>query len=713
MHHHHVPASRLRRRSRASVAAALTCLAGVAAGIGAAAAAEPPPGDSTGGSGIGHLFVDLLDDDDGTPVAGGCFNVWSTTAPGSSEVVEIVEQPCDTDGLLAINLPDGSYLLEQTAPPNTKRTAPFPEPHVYLPAPDTTFSIRPNLSTNFTLRYDIGGRLDVSAVTPEGQGVVGACFQLKPRGAVPGDTPMGAAADPQIIDHACAGYDAVASLYTPGSESPIVLVQVSGNEDDVLAPSQEVVVRTDTVSTATMTMREGRTITLEQVDVDGAPVVGGCYAASLDGDEVRRACDTDEDGTVVLRGLERRTHLVTQTDVSDGFQYVAPFEVDVATSDAHQVVVHEPAHPATVRVRFVDGAGRPVLAACANITDPENPESIYPYGCDGDGEPADGLLEWQVPQGDFRLEVYGVPGGYELPEPMLFRHISEVTDVDVLIPGGSENRPPAALDDEAATDEDVAAAVAVLANDVDPDGDPLEVTGVGNALEGTVELVGGEVRYTPPADWSGVDSFTYSASDGMATTEAQVTVTVAPVNDAPVAADDAYTVSAGGVTMLGVTENDVDVDGDAMTPILETAPAHGVAVVTPDGRIDYRPNAGFVGTDSFTYRSGDGTATSAIPATVRLTVVDARGCTITGTAGDDVLVGTSGDDVICALGGNDVVDGGAGNDIVHGDGGNDLLFGGAGNDRLDGGAGFDLISGGAGRDGWRAALLAFGVEYRL
>lgn len=50
---------------------------------------------------------------------------------------------------------------------------------------------------------------------------------------------------------------------------------------------------------------------------------------------------------------------------------------------------------------------------------------------------------------------------------------------------------------------------------------------------------------------------------------------------------------------------------------------------------------------------------------------DPRGCTITGTHGDDRLGGTSRDDVICGLGGDDRVDGGAGNDAVFGDAGED------------------------------------------
>jgi hypothetical protein len=73
-------------------------------------------------------------------------------------------------------------------------------------------------------------------------------------------------------------------------------------------------------------------------------------------------------------------------------------------------------------------------------------------------------------------------------------------------------------------------------------------------------------------------------------------------------------------------------------------------------------------------------------------------CTITGTAGNDVLTGTPGADIICGLGGNDVIHSGAGKDRIFGGSGDDEIFGEAGADLVDGGAGSDEISGGSGND---------------
>ncbi len=81
----------------------------------------------------------------------------------------------------------------------------------------------------------------------------------------------------------------------------------------------------------------------------------------------------------------------------------------------------------------------------------------------------------------------------------------------------------------------------VLGNDTDVDGDPLTAAVVAGPSHGTLSLdPAGSFIYEPDSDWNGVDSFTYDASDGSLTDPATVTITINPVNDAPVAADDAY-----------------------------------------------------------------------------------------------------------------------------------------------------------------------------
>jgi formylglycine-generating enzyme required for sulfatase activity len=93
-------------------------------------------------------------------------------------------------------------------------------------------------------------------------------------------------------------------------------------------------------------------------------------------------------------------------------------------------------------------------------------------------------------------------------------------------------------------------------------------------------------------------------------------------NAVPVAVADAYSVNQGVVLSVGapgVLGNDSDADGDVLTAVLVTAPAHGTLNLSANGAFSYTPASGYVGPDSFTYRANDGTASSA-SATVTLTV---------------------------------------------------------------------------------------------
>lgn len=111
-------------------------------------------------------------------------------------------------------------------------------------------------------------------------------------------------------------------------------------------------------------------------------------------------------------------------------------------------------------------------------------------------------------------------GGVDTSAPQTFR----ITITPV-------NHPPLGVADAATTVQDTAVNIPVLANDSDPDGNAVSVTGVTNGVHGTASInQDGTVRYTPNAGYLGSDSFTYTISDGqggMAT--GTVTMTVTPV----------------------------------------------------------------------------------------------------------------------------------------------------------------------------------------
>ena len=123
------------------------------------------------------------------------------------------------------------------------------------------------------------------------------------------------------------------------------------------------------------------------------------------------------------------------------------------------------------------------------------------------------------------------------------------------------NSPPTATNDTAGVNEDTTSTISVLDNDTDPDGDSLTVTGVTAGSHGSVSIAMGgmAVVYTPAANFNGTDSFIYTISDGNGgTSQATVTVTVNPVNDAPsfgAGSDQSSAEDAGAQTVTGWAVN--------------------------------------------------------------------------------------------------------------------------------------------------------------
>lgn len=185
------------------------------------------------------------------------------------------------------------------------------------------------------------------------------------------------------------------------------------------------------------------------------------------------------------------------------------------------------------------------------------------------------------------------------------------------------NRKPAAVNDFYGTAEDyplvVNTANGVLKNDFGlARGNSLTAslnTGVSN---GVLELsADGSFNYTPNQDWYGVDSFTYDLYDDTTLIgTALVTITVYPVNDKPVA--DPQSVVTNMNTSVAIVLTGSDVEGSALTYSIKTAPAHG-ALSGEAPNLTYTPNAGFSGTDSFTFVVNDGMLNSD-PATITIIV---------------------------------------------------------------------------------------------
>jgi VCBS repeat-containing protein len=173
-------------------------------------------------------------------------------------------------------------------------------------------------------------------------------------------------------------------------------------------------------------------------------------------------------------------------------------------------------------------------------------------------------------------------------------------------------------------------ATTLLANDSDADSLNLSITAVGatSAHGGSVSLANNLISYTPAANFNGADSFTYTVSDGSLTSSAAASFNVAAVNDAPVANNDSYVTDKNTTLTVaaaqGVLANDTDIDSAAasLTAALVGANGgalHGTVTLNSNGSFTYAPASNYTGTDSFAYRTSDGSANSS-NATVNLTI---------------------------------------------------------------------------------------------
>jgi len=203
------------------------------------------------------------------------------------------------------------------------------------------------------------------------------------------------------------------------------------------------------------------------------------------------------------------------------------------------------------------------------------------------------------------------------------REVSEFNEVNnwVAVPIFIEepNEPPTATDTTFTTQEDTPLIDTALPAS-DPDGDALIFTVTqGPPVDGSVtDNLDGSFTFDPADNFNGTYAFTFTAYDGEFDSNiGTVTITVNPVNDAPVAADVSLTTAED--TSSAVVFSATDVDEDDLTFIVVVQPTHGVVSEDPIGSFTYTPANDYNGSDSFTYKANDRTDDSNV-ASVSVTV---------------------------------------------------------------------------------------------
>ena len=245
-----------------------------------------------------------------------------------------------------------------------------------------------------------------------------------------------------------------------------------------------------------------------------------------------------------------------------------------------------------------------------------------------------------------------VPGVY-----LLRLDVDDGADTDFDEVMVKANAAPVPVDDPSySIDEDkpltVVSLLGVLANDTDANNDTLIAalnSPPSNAAPGSFTLnPDGSFGYTPKTDFNGTDSYTYHARDGAIadpkaadSNVATVTITVNPVNDAPKAVNDTYSVNEDNpLTGASVLANDTDVEHDPLTAVLNTGPTNAQSfTLNTDGTFSYTPNLNFFGTDTFTYHANDGNSINPVSNVATVTInVNAVNDAPSFTAGGDRVV---------------------------------------------------------------------------
>ncbi|ATB31292.1 PKD domain-containing protein [Melittangium boletus] len=342
-------------------------------------------------------------------------------------------------------------------------------------------------------------------------------------------------------------------------------------------------------------------------------------ALTLTGSDV----DGDSLGFTVVTAPEHGTlagtapHLV-YTPAAD---YHGPDSFSFTVSDG-QVS----SEPATVSLTVTPVNDAPVAWAQALTTAEDTAKALTLTGSDVDGDslsftvvtaPEHGTLTGTAP-----ALTYTPTPDYHGPDSFTFtvsdgQATSAPATVSLTI--YPVNDRPVASPQSLTTEEDTPKALTLTGSDVE--GDPLDFNVLSGPRHGTLSGTAPDLVYTPAPDFHGTDSFTFTASDGQATSApATVSLTVTPVNDAPLALAQALTTEEDTPKSLTLTGSDVD--GDSLSFTVVTQPEHGTLTGTaPD--LVYTPAPDFHGTDSFTFTVSDGQASSE-PATVSLTVTPAN-----------------------------------------------------------------------------------------
>jgi len=198
-------------------------------------------------------------------------------------------------------------------------------------------------------------------------------------------------------------------------------------------------------------------------------------------------------------------------------------------------------------------------------------------------------------------------------------YTSDPVTITITVEG--EDDEPTTNDVSATTDEDTAVTVNLDATEID--GDNYSFSIIGQPSNGTLDSINGnQVVYSPNQDWNGTDTFTFEATDDRILIGKQnvatATITVNPVNDAPVTIN--RTSSTDEDVALNITLTASDIENDNLSFSIASETSNGATVLS-GAIVTYTPSSDWNGTDAFSFKANDGTDDSNT-STITITVND-------------------------------------------------------------------------------------------
>jgi VCBS repeat-containing protein len=281
---------------------------------------------------------------------------------------------------------------------------------------------------------------------------------------------------------------------------------------------------------------------------------------------------------------------------------------------------------ASVNITITPVNDAPVANAQSVTTAEDTAKAITLTASDADNDP----LSWIIVAGPTHGSLSGVApaltytpnANYFGSDSFTFKvndgHVDSNT-ATVSITITSVNDAPIADSQSVSTAEDTALDITLTASDVDDTSFVWSI--VSPPAHGSLSGLLPEVTYHPAQNYNGADSFTFRVNDGhVNSNNATVSITITPVNDAPIASNQS--VSTNEDTAKAITLTASDSDGDLLTWAIVTPPTHGTLSGTAPA-VTYTPDANYFGNDSFRFKVNDGLVDSNI-ATVDIMVVSVK-----------------------------------------------------------------------------------------